>query len=379
MPLAQLLIQTQEQPDGQLLGRAWRMQDGVAQPVVGNWSAASQLALILRNLTDRGSLEVMLFAPAHRCHVRQIPLQKGQAAHLQNVVPFLMETHVGQPVDELHWVSEATKDKQQAWVVATAHSHMAQWLAFLQEIGAQGALLLPAQALLLEETEATSITLLDMPMQHFQGQWLALPTLSQAENGVCWDENQVAQRLASNKHWRRFNLLTGQYSQRQAWLERLSEWRGVAAVALLALGFAYGWQAQQIQALERETAQLEAQASRLFLQLAPEAGRVVNLSRQLQGRLQQVSNSHSPNQDVSPYHLLAHLGQALQKVTGATLLEQVSLRDQVYRIVIQAPQREQLEQLQQVLTSPQWQVQLEQVVRVEAQYRGSFRLQGGAQ
>jgi general secretion pathway protein L len=147
----------------------------------------------------------------------------------------------------------------------------------------------------------------------------------------------------------------------------------------LALGVAYGWQAQQIQTLEQETAQLEAQAAQLFLQLAPEEGRVVNLSRQLQGRLQQVSSDQSSTRAVSPYHLLAHLGQALQKVTGATVLEQVSLRDQVYRIAIQAPQREQLDQLQQTLASPQWQVQLEQVVRVEDQYRGSFRLQGGAQ
>ena len=128
-------------------------------------------------------------------------------------------------------------------------------------------------------------------------------------------------------------------------------------------------------ALGLQEQDVRQQANALFLELVPSEGRVVNLSRQLRGLLQQNPATTTSTKTDSAYDVLAKIDQAREQVKGLHRLTRLDFFDQTYRLDWQAEKRETLDAIQSALEKSALSVQMEQVVRQEQGYRAALKIQ----
>lgn len=373
--MQRLMLQLRETTSSDHLLASWWFFDGQQLANQGNATSPEDMASTWLSLKEQATstIEVVLFAPAHRVHMRHLSVTKAQRRYLGRVLPYLMEPYLGQSVDDMHFVS-APAQAETVWAFAVSHAQMVSWQTWSALFGDYRVSLLALPSVLsTSSTEAIS-ELLGECFQYQQGQWCWLPkSLAPQQVASVQDSISINQVLMQSKAWQKSNLLQGRYQARVKRSSSSHPWALAAALSLFAFS-SYSLNTYlDTQSLNQQAKQLESSANQAFLQLVPEEGRVVNLSRQMAARLQQVSKAPS-QQYASAYEVLA----LLDSVTGDSAKEQglqsIAWREQSYRFEWRASSRSELERIQQALSNKG--IELEQTVRQEQGYLGVFRAIG---
>lgn len=373
---------------------------------------AGTLETIIEQARDTGSFETIVIAPTSRVQVKRVGFSSGQQRHLTQVIPFLLEEQLAQAPEELHYTL-LTKSKSQAWVAVVSRTDLGLWLSELQSAGIENPIILPLVSLFLPDVDdkENTIPLLIEVENHWcwieSERVLVLPDvllerlpLDQAVRVSChrkafelvqervtqpvpealWDGNvglmeRTADMLAANKTWLRFNMCHGIFGQTNNVLDSIKPWRWVAIFAFLATALELSGSYYDTTQLELETSRIQQKANALFLQLVPEEGRVVNLERQLKGRLQNADNNVAKSEPkLTPYDVMAKLDKARSAVPGDHRLIRLDYGDNQYRLEWQAGQRETVEALQKALTGQGLSVLVEQVAKRGEAYNASIRI-----
>lgn len=332
----------------------------------------SELALKQALPEDFQCDEVVLIPPAHRVHFRHLEVSKQQKKHLRQMAPFLMETFVAQPLEEMHFTTYSGKSS--CIVAAQAKRELEYWRSILSGVVATRVVILPAQCFAQDVKEGEFVGVLGDLFTLVDGQICVLPqallTTQQAlrERSV----EDVNKALLADVSLRQLNLLQGEFAPSSRLGERARSWSLVATLAMCALLVQVAsmhWQARQ---LNLQAQDIEQQAAALYLRLVPEEGRVINLARQLQSHLNRTAEANAEPVPSTPYEMLAELDQVKRQLALKDGPQQVAYRDRVYRFEWLASSRDQLEALRKQLAQSGHKVQLDQVVRADTLYRGVF-------
>ncbi len=380
--MQRLIVQLRETTSCDHLVADWWFFDGLQLTSQGNAISPEQMATTWQHLQQQAAfakqgrlVEVVLFAPAHRVHMRLLNVSKGQGRHLNRVLPYLMEPFLGQSVDEMHFVAAPAQDEK-VWAFAVAHSHMLAWQIW-SAVFTDYRVSLFALPCLLSTTATEKVTELLGECFQFQcEQWCWLPkNLMPQQATSVLDGISVNQILNQSKTWARFNLLQARYQVRCQRNTTLQPWRWAAVLSLLAFSTYSLNTYLDTQSLNQQAQYWETTANQAFLKLLPEEGRVVNLTRQMAARLQHVREV-SAEQVASAYEVLTMLDSVRDDTAKTQGLQSIAWQPQSYRFEWRANSRTELERIQQILSSKG--VELEQMVRQEQGYLGVFRAQGVA-
>ncbi|WP_191602402.1 type II secretion system protein GspL [Marinomonas algicola] len=353
--------------------------------------------------------DVIVCPPTERLHTRCLSLEVGQRKHLEKVAPFLMEEALAQSMDELHFTLFDKSQQDSAWVVAVDKSLLSLWIEQLASWQFPTPAILSMACGFMEQAKQNETNTL-LVKTHQTGDkeghtndrsvsapnWLwinessvimlpdsILPHLPEnaMESAIVDTEAEktvlecLAQFVINTRNWQEKNLCHGAFRLGGLWLEKLTAWRWVAAFAIVAFCLELFLMQASTKALALQEQEIKQQANSLFLELAPNEGRVVNLSRQLRGLLQQKPDHQAVSDANTPYDVLAKIDQARDEVEGVHRLTQLDFFDQTYRLDWQAQKRDTLDAIQSALEKSALSVQIEQVVRQDAGYRAALKIQ----
>ena len=321
--------------------------------------------------------ELILVPPSHRIHYRFLNVPKQQLRHINRLTPFLMEPYLADTIEATHFV--ARKEKGATVTVAgVSHELVQQWRNVGTALQWGTNYILPPQYFLpFKDNEALSLEA-DLMTVSDQQVCCVPQSLQQnnLSNKILYMEEAI-QYLASDARWRQLSLLQGPYSATSAISKRCRSWSWIAGLAVVAI-LLHSWiNYDAAQEFDAEASKVQDAAAQVFLRLVPDEGRVVNLSRQLQARLNG-QGAQSPADQKTPYEFLAALDAARIQLGLVDGLQQVSYRDDVYRFEWRVSNRSQLEQLRTHLVERGFSAQLEQVIRSGQEYRGVFLVRGAA-
>ncbi|MFT2112373.1 type II secretion system protein GspL [Marinomonas sp. 2405UD68-3] len=370
--------------------------------------------------------DVIVCPPMEKLHIRRLTLAAGQRKHLEKVAPFLMEEGLSQATDELHFTVLSKEQKDSAWVAVVETRLMSLWTQQLAGWNIKAPIILPlSSAFMALKSENPLLASINTSDREESASWLwiaedavhclpesMLAYLPKQEISLYASESQVTALASSldgvmppqktysataeihalermsdfilqNKTWREKNLCHSDFRQGGIWLEKLTPWRWVAACAVIAFFLELFLMQASTKALEMQEQDVREKSNALFLQLVPSEGRVVNLSRQLRGLLQQSPSGKSTQQTDTVYDVLAKIDQAREQVKGSHRLTKLDYFDQTYRLDWVSEQRETLDEIREALSNKlsdklsekSLTVLLEQVVRQESGYRASFKIQ----
>ncbi|MCZ2721542.1 type II secretion system protein GspL [Marinomonas sp. 15G1-11] len=351
--------------------------------------------------------DVIVCPPTERLHTRCLSLDSGQRKHLETVAPFLMEETLAQSMEELHFTILNKSQQDRTWVVAVEKTLLSIWIeqlaswqlfspsilplacGFMKEAEKQeghcllvkvqqenvspveGSAVLSPQWLWINDTTVNVLT--DSMLTHLPKTAMETAIIeAEPEKRVL---EKIAQFVLQTKSWQEKNLCHGAFRQGGLWLEKLTPWRWVAALAVIAFCLELFLLQASTKALGLQEQDVRQQANALFLELVPSEGRVVNLSRQLRGLLQQNPATTTSTKTDSAYDVLAKIDQAREQVKGLHRLTRLDFFDQTYRLDWQAEKRETLDAIQSALEKSALSVQMEQVVRQEQGYRAALKIQ----
>lgn len=320
-------------------------------------------------------VEVIVLAPAHRVHMRELFVTRAQRRHLTKVLPYLMEPYLGQNPDEMHFVSTPVQNEK-TWCFAASHQHMLAWQAWCAIFDARRLYLLAMPCVLaLKPADGTSEVLGEC-FEFHQEQWCWLPKALPSRSVVSLlDIIGVNQMFCSSQTWQRMNLLRGHYQVASKGVSNTRPWALVAVLSILAFSTYSLHTYLATQSLNQQAQVIESQSNQAFLTLVPEEGRVVNLSRQLSARLQQVNTiTEVPN--TSAYEVLALLDEVRQALKDAQELRSVTWQPQGYRFEWHASSRITLERIQHYLVTKGVRAELEQTIKQDQGYLGVYRVSG---
>lgn len=372
-----LIIQLQEQKadSSAYVFRWWLLHQ---QRVVEQGEADSQQSLneIVTQCVPEASMrgELICIPPSSRVHYRYLEVPKQQRKHLAQLTPFLMESHIGQPLEDVHFV--ACKGRQTVRVAGVDKALLSYWQSILSSLSFASIAIVPPQYLVAPDSDVPIDFYGDVMMLSDQ-QVCHIPVGFQRADGsnhISSIEEWIS-HLSDTTQWRSLNLLQGEFAAPSGLGKHIASWAVIAGLVMLAMlvhVVSLHWQAHDIAA---QSERIEQQTAKAFLELVPDEGRVVNLSRQLQARLRQSSDDIS-QEDMTPYEFLAKLDQVKSSLGLTQGLTQVSYRDGVYRFEWRAEQRIQLDQLIDQLSDANVDAQLEQVVREEQGFRGVYSAVG---
>jgi len=378
--------------------------------------------------------DVIVCPPMEKLHIRRLTLAAGQHKHLEKIAPFLMEEGLSQPTDELHFTVLSKEQKDSAWVAVVETNLMSLWMEQLAGWNIKTPIILPLSSAFMslkdespllasinesDHSESASwlwisedavhclpeSMLTHLPKQEVslyasesQGAAVASSFNSEMSSQKTYDstaETHALERMSNfiqqNKAWREKNLCHSDFRQGGIWLEKLTPWRWVAACAVIAFFLELFLMQSSTKALEMQEQEVREKSNALFLQLVPSEGRVVNLSRQLKGLLQQNPSGNSTQQADTAYDVLAKIDQARAQVEGNHRLIKLDYFDQTYRLNWVSEKRETLDEIREALsnklsnklpdrlsnksTNKSLTVLLEQVARQENGYRASLKIQ----
>ncbi len=385
---------------------------------------ADDINQLIESLATQGVKysDIVVCPPMEKLHVRRISLAAGQHKHLDKIVPFLMEEDLSQSTEELHFTILTKGQKDNAWVAVVEAQLMSIWIDQLDEWRITTPIMLPLSCAFMENNQElpTLISINSRDMKEgYPWLWIAddsshclpesmLAHLPKQEMSVYSSVSQeaplalsfdnemlhtktygltaevyalenVANYIGKNKTWREKNLCHGDFRQGGIWLEKLSAWRWVAAFAVIAFFLELFLMQASTKVLLEQEVSVREKSNRLFLELVPSEGRVVNLSRQLKGLLQQNPLSKNAQQTDVVYDVLAKIDQTRAQVKGNHRLAKLDYFDQTYRLDWTAENRDTLDEIREVLSN-KWPnksltVLLEQVVRQEKGYRAALKIQ----
>lgn len=328
-------------------------------------------------------LSLIALAPALRGHVRILPLKKGQAKYINEVTPVLMEPYLAQPIEEVHFTNQLLGNDQ-ILVCAVSKSTMSEWRSFLESITAVHKKLVLTQIMLVEalsnESTEKTVSFLNNVFQQDNGHIFALPACaSQHEprknQTLDKDIKLLTQHLLPLKT--PCNLLHGEFMIKSNTNSLIPFPKTMMALFCVTLSIACGWLYYQTSLYTEQTKSVEQKSTAAFLKLAPDEGRVVNLNRQIEGRIRQHPGQIEQKDIVyTPYTVLNLIDSARIKTQAENSLQLIAYRNGVYILEWRAKQQETLEALRVNLEKEKLNTYLDQVVKNNQEYVGSYRIQG---
>jgi type II secretion system protein L len=327
-----------------------------------------------------GALSLIAIAPPQRGHVRTLAFKKGQAKYVNEVTPVLMERFLAQPIEDMHFTSKLI-DSEQLLVCAVSRHHIRQWYDTLRTIHAFSKILILPQVLLIDVlTEDKNVRFLGNNFQLSEGHMFASAAnflggsdLTTIELGI---EHLAEQMTNANLHTE-CNLLHGDFAYSSSRIGLFPYWKTTTALFLFFLMIACGWLSYDTSRYMEQADGIEKKAEIAFLALAPEEGRVVNLKRQIEGRIRsQATNVEKQNTYSSPYVVLNLIDKARVQTKEKNALQLMAYRDGVYILEWRAERQETLEFLRANLEQEKLNVYLDQVIKNSEGYIGSYRIQG---
>ncbi|SBS35283.1 GspL cytoplasmic actin-ATPase-like region [Marinomonas spartinae] len=326
-------------------------------------------------------LALIILPPAHRVHVHLLKVNKGQAKYLAETIPVLMESKLGQSIENTHFVSKLIAEHQ-VLVSAVSRDQMSIWQALTADIDAFKKSMIAPQVFLhtLFDEETGSILFLNEIYRCEKGHIFSVPSVLQQAGGEISKTLHVdflVDTLSKWKSWQGVTLLSAGFavaSSRQM-SSRFFKFTALALVASLLLvcaGLSYQTSVNRAQA-----AYIEKKGKTAFLALAPEEGRVISLRRQIEGRLRSLAATKSSNSIMySPYRVLSKIEEAKKNTPGEHSPELIAYRDGVYILEWVAKDQETLDRLRQNLKQVKLDAYLDQVILKDKRYVGSYRIQG---
>lgn len=333
----QLIIRLGSQPQQSI---SWLVWAPLTAEVIasGEVAAVEQLPALAERLGRRA---VIALVPAADVVLKTIALPAKPTKQLLQALPFMLEEEQAEDIDRLFIaVGQVEQREGQYWqqVAICQRQRLEQWLDWLQQAGFNvsrlipDALLLPAESLpacielqqqWLLRLDAWQATAVD---SSWWPDYLSLAALPEMTSYSPWPEQLahpvkpgspelplalLARGLATTS----FNLLQGTYMPKKPQNKTWQQWRptvllaGAVLILYLAQLTAEVWQQQR--ALAETRAQLQSE----YLQLYP-GERIINLSRQLQQKLQAVGAGGS---EQSFFVQLQALQQRLQSMPDIKL------------------------------------------------------------
>lgn len=291
---------------------SWLVWSPLTEAVIasGEIAGVSELA----SLADRlGKRPVVALVPAADVVLKKVALPTKPNKQLLQALPYMLEEEHAEDIDKLHLaLGKAGVSNGQHWqqVALCQRQRLALWLDWLQQAGFTVTRMVP-DALLLPATDLPCCIELQQHWLLRQDEWqataverswwpdyLALLSLPTITSYSPWPEQlvQVHQQatpelplmlLAQGLSTTDFTLLQGQFAPQKLPNRHWMQWRLTAALAstcvliyLLHLS-ALVWQQQQ------QLQQIELQLRTEYQQIFP-GERIINLSRQLQQKMQAV-------------------------------------------------------------------------------------------
>ncbi len=319
--------------------------------------------------------ELIVLPPSHRIHYRLLEVPKQQLRHIHRLTPYLMEPFIGEALETMHFVARREKNSG-VFVAGVSAELMEHWQDISQSAQFISSFVLPPQYFVaLETSQQVALEGDLMAVSHMQICHVPEVLRTSQEDVKQISVVDIVALLNKDSQWRQASLLQGAFSNAPALGKGVARWAWVAGLCIIALLVQTVFNYQQADALNQEAYQVEQAGAQAFLKLAPEEGRVVNLNRQIQARLN--GQMRSPEVQRTPYEFLVALEEASAQLTLGNGLQQVSYRDGGYRFEWIVANRSQLERLQNQLREAGFQAQLAQVIRSDQSYRGIFVVQGG--
>ncbi|WP_156489022.1 type II secretion system protein GspL [Marinomonas gallaica] len=340
----------------------------------------TEMAALYQEMASKHSdLRVFFFPPHHRFHVRKLAVTKHQRRHMDKVLPYLMEPYLAQPIESLafFWVPDSPN---QIWAMTMDKSLLADWQADLQSISRTTGVILPLQFVVSHQTQNGAAEVLGERFEVSQDQLCWLPEELSATHppttiSQVYDLDSLNEALAQETQWKRWRI--GEIKEITEGVKITApRWQWAAGLVVVALAAQWLNSELATQEINSQALEVEQASNELFLSLVPSAGRVVNLSRQLDARLQQASQQQDQSTHWSAYELLGKLGDLQKTLNIESGLQQVTLRQQVYRFEWLAASRTELERIQTFLVQQNVSIELVQWARQGEQYLGVYRVQG---
>ena len=331
--------------------------------------------------TAASKLALITLPPAHRVHVHLLKVNKGQAKYLHETMPVMMESQLGQSIEDTHFVSKLMAEDQ-VLVSAVSRDQMSIWQALIADIDAFKKSLIAPQVFLHnafdEETE--SVSFLGEVYRCEKGHVFSVPAVLQTADGDISKTHHVdflAEALSKWKSWQGVSLLSAGFAvtsprQSSSTFLKFTAFALVASLLVVCVGLSYQTSVNKAQA-----AYIEKEGKAAFLALAPEEGRVISLRRQIEGRLRTLAATKSANGTMySPYSVLSKIEEAKKNTPGEHSPELIAYRDGVYILEWVAKDQDTLDRLRQSLKQEKLDAYLDQVILKDKQYVGSYRIQG---
>ncbi len=343
----------------------WRRWDDAAQEPVQNGSGALDAVL-----SEVGQARLIVLVPAERVMLTKVDLPVRQASRLLQAIPFALEDHLAEDVDELHFAPGARQADRSTPVAVVSRQQMQDWLAPFSEAGLQPDVLMPdVLALPYDETLVTlhvegqrclvrngrvsgfavSKTLLgsvlpagaEAPavylLQHEQA---ALP-----QDFTVARSQPLAHELDAYSEFsnaaQRINLLQGAFAPRRANEKWIQAARWPAALAASWVLISTLTLAVNNHQKQREYEALQALAQEEFSQAFPQITRIVDLRVQAEQQLERMLSGGSEDVFLS---LLSRTSPLLANVRELKV-EGVQFRDRALYISLSGSDLQALEKL----------------------------------
>lgn len=370
---------------------AWRWWSGTSTGLIplSDWQIAENWEALLTATAVNPQREVTVFFPTSSAQLLQRTMSRPQRRQLGDQgVRYLLEEYTLGSVEQLTVRDQLIGDDALN-VLAVPSQTVAQYMQSMALGNWQLHALLPDFLLVPVQAERASLLLYGRtPILRLSEGYAVLaedlsvvlprlpqltdltvlgePTALQQEqlqaSGVLLDEQAASVQLPERLARHPYNFLP-----KPKGLAISAHWKALAAVLLVAVlvqmlydGLT-AWRYQQV------AAATQAQAEQQFRQWFPDEQRIINLRRQMEGRLQ--SNTE---QDLTALSLIGRVGPVLQQ--AQLVAQSIRYRDQVLELNILAANLAALEQLRGQMSQQGLNAELGAVTSVGSQVSGLLRI-----
>lgn len=318
--------------------------------------------------------DVTLVVPAEQVLLLSAPRISPRREELERGLPFAIEERLAGPIEQLHVVVGEAEGRDRVPALVVDRARIAQWLTDLDAAGIGLDRVLPESVLLpltplpalwldgdrfvlrLAPDEAVAgeheelevlLARVTLPPQHLLRSANAPVPDSLKAMSVVELDDPLAMLGQGSAHSMGLNLLGGEFAGRRRRHGRdRSVWRWAAALAATALGLYLLQGVLELRALQARQDQAEAAMSALYLELVPDASRVVDAEAQLATALDRLRGSAGRG---GALPMLARIAPVLGDARFSVDL--IEYRDGGLELVVRGPDVAALDALREALSA----------------------------